>query len=171
MSVKYQIYFFYLAAIGWSLSLVVHLLALAGVDASETVSATWLLHIGIFAVWIPAILTLRSRSDGQSAMRKYGIFGLLTTAPFWLRAVAALGLAYAVLNFLLFMGGQPGSPTAANGVYSLQNHGTIVKVLTESEYYRYKANEVRGFSGHWMAFYGFAAAVLYPFNINKNTVQ
>jgi hypothetical protein len=38
--------------------------------------------------------------------------------------------------------------------------------ITEQEYHHYKAATIRGFSGHWVAFYGLAAAVLYPFKRN-----
>jgi len=39
----------------------------------------------------------------------------------------------------------------------------LLATLTEKEFHHYKANETRGFSGHWIAFYGIAMAVLFPF--------
>ena len=56
---------------------------------------------------------------------------------------------------------QPGTPEIRDGQYILQNHGHLVKTVTESEYYHYLANQTRAFSGHWIMFYGIAAAVLF----------
>jgi hypothetical protein len=56
------------------------------------------------------------------------------------------------------------TPGIQNGQYILHNHGQFVRNLTEKEYHHYQANTLRGFSGHWIAFYGMAMAVLYPFN-------
>ena len=57
-----------------------------------------------------------------------------------------------------------GVPDIWEGQYVLHNHGTLIRNITEQEYTAYKAAEVRGFSGHWLAFYGIATALLYPFN-------
>lgn len=65
------------------------------------------------------------------------------------------------------MSSQPGSPEIQDGQYILQNHGKLIRTITEQEYHHYKANEVRGFSGHWLIFYGFSAALLYPFGKGK----
>jgi len=63
---------------------------------------------------------------------------------------------------MLFAISQSGVPDIKNEQYILQNHGQLIRILTEQEYHHYKANEVRGFSGHWIAFYGIAMAVLFP---------
>lgn len=44
--------FFYIAATGWIVSITVHLLALFDI----TMPFAMILHIGIFAVWIPLVL-------------------------------------------------------------------------------------------------------------------
>jgi len=77
--------------------------------------------------------------------------------------IAAAGLFYAFVNFLLFMTMQNGTPAFKDGQYYLHNHGKLIRNITEQEYHHFKANLLRGFSGHWIAFYGIAAAVLYPF--------
>jgi len=50
------------------------------------------------------------------------------------------------------------------------DHGTLIRIITEKEFHHYQANEIRGFSGHWLIFYGFAAAVLYPFKNASDNV-
>jgi hypothetical protein len=93
--------------------------------------------------------------------------------PTWLAVLAIGGFLYAFLNFMLFMGSEIGTPDIEGGKYILQNHGQLIKTITEQEYHHFKANEMRGFSGHWIAFYGIAMAILYPFSrpqiaVNQN---
>jgi len=60
---------------------------------------------------------------------------------------------YLVINFVVFialMGS--GSPEFSGGKFYLSNHGHVIREITESEFHRYEAYEVRGFSGHWMFF-------------------
>ena len=53
--------------------------------------------------------------------------------------------------FMFATGG--GSPSIQDGKFVLQSHGRLIRALTEPEYTAFKANEIRGFSGHWMVFY------------------
>jgi hypothetical protein len=83
------------------------------------------------------------------------------------------GFYYAIVNFLVFMFSDPGTPAIKDGQYYLHTHGQWIRNITEQEYHHYKAATIRGFSGHWVAFYGLAAAVLYPFkrNLKLQSVQ
>jgi hypothetical protein len=83
-------------------------------------------------------------------------------APKWMIVVAIGGICYAFFNFLFFMFSDDGTPTIQNGHYVLQNHGQWVKDISAQQYHRYKTNTLRGFSGHWIAFYGVAMLVLFP---------
>ena len=62
-------FIFYLAAAGWIISLVIHILSLAKTDVEASIPYIWILHIGIFAVWIPAIRVLRI-VPGESGRKK-----------------------------------------------------------------------------------------------------
>src|SRR6266540_914652 len=53
----------WLAVAGFFASLLVHLLALIGLP-SPFGSATWLLHIGIFVVWLPTVLVAQRLGKG-----------------------------------------------------------------------------------------------------------
>lgn len=165
-------FLFYFAVAGWTSGLLVHLLSLADIDVAGKVPFVWILHIGVFVVWLPTILALRNNEElkayQQPGMRNQRnplkFFRILfRQTPTWLAILAMGGFVYAVVNFMMFMGSQPGVPDLKDGQYVLHNHGQLVRTLTEQEYHHYKANEVRGFSGHWLAFYGLAAAILFPF--------
>lgn len=160
---------FFIAVFGWCAGLAVHLLSLMDIDVRAYFEPIWLLHIGIFVVFVPAVFELNkneSIKELRKANKKPGSFELykiiFQNTPNWLKIIAIAGFLYAVINFLFFMATQGGSPSIKDGQYVLQNHGNILKVLTETEYTHYRANEIKGFSGHWLAFYGFAAAILYP---------
>ncbi len=168
---------FYFAITGWTLGLIVHLLSIADYNTAEKVPFIWFLHIGIFIVWLPTVLML-TKNEELKAFRRSGSLKQLNPVtaskiffgqtPTWLKIIAVAGFFYTIINFVLFMvTSQLGVPDIKNGQYVLHNHGKLIKILTEQEYYHYKANEVRFFSGHWLLFYGFAAAVLFPFNKRK----
>jgi hypothetical protein len=162
---------FYTAITGWSLGLLVHLLSIAGINVSDNFPFVWLLHIGIFVVWIPAIFELRKNPElkerEQSGllkqMKPFGYWKIIfKDKPVWLSVLAIAGLVYAFFNFMFFTFQQTGSTDFQNGQYILHNHGQLIRTISIAEYNQFKADITRGFSGHWMAFYGFAAAVLFP---------
>jgi hypothetical protein len=127
------------AAIGLALSLVAHLLAYAGLQLGGT-GLFFALHIGIFPLWIPVMLIVGRMSGGSRSRDVWK--AILAECPVWMKYMTLGFLAYAVVNFALFMlliafvhpnAGQHGAPPSA--VW-------------------------RGFSGHWMAFYSAALAVV-----------
>lgn len=164
--------FFFVAIAGWLLGLMVHLLSIAGVNVIDKVPFVWVLHLGIFAVFIPAMVDLsgrpamkaRRKADFRTRMQASGFYKIVfSQTPTWLTMLTAAGFVYAVINFLWVFSSFAGVPEIENGHYVLQNHGKLIKTLTEQEYHWHKAMELRGFSGHWLAFYGISAAILYPF--------
>jgi len=171
--------FSYIAAAGLILSIVVHLLSLFGIDVSGPVPFVWMLHLGIFVVWFPAILELRKNQEIKEIKAKSGInpikfySTIFKGIPKPLMYFMIFILVYATLNFFFFMkfsGG--GGPGIQNGKYVIENHGTILKEITESQYFSMKANEIRGFSGVWMVFYSFALGILWPkTQTEKNAVN
>jgi len=104
----------------------------------RTVSSPFLvLHVGTFVVWLPSVLVAQ-RLVGNARRTDFWKV-VLKGAPDWMRYMVYGFLGYAILNFLFFMtkassGGSGANPPAA---------------------------EWRGFSGHWMAFYSAALAILY----------
>jgi hypothetical protein len=91
--------FMYIAAIGVVLSVVVHISALLGMP-SPFGEISWVLHMGIFVVWLPAILVANKLVRGfkQKDFWKAALRG----CPQWMKNLIYLFLGYAILNFTIF---------------------------------------------------------------------
>ncbi len=131
--------FMVLAACGLALSIVAHAMSLAGVPIPGG-NLIWGLHVGIFVVWIPTVLA--SVKMTQHVNRKDFWKVALAGCPEWMRRSFYVLFGYAILNFILFFVSMAGQPKQDR-----KNAAT--------------PDVVRGFSGHWMIFYGAAFAVLY----------
>ena len=94
------------------------------------------MHIGIFVVFLPAILLgrMRGQSSRWASMTKGG-----SGIPSWAKTFGAIVFGYAMVNFIVFFVQMPGG----------KQHGAPSALMW------------RGFSGHWMVFYLFAFGVLY----------
>jgi hypothetical protein len=132
--------FMYLAALGLALSVMVHVSTLLGIS-SLLGDISWVLHMGIFIVWFPAVLV--ANRAGKDFRQKDFWKAALRACPKWMKHLAAFFFGYAILNFVLFFI----SDTAGGGLKSVGNNSP--------------ADMFRGFSGHWMAFYAVAMAILY----------
>jgi hypothetical protein len=146
-----------LSAVGLIISALVHFSTYVGFDPQSDGPAVWLLHIGVFIVFIPAVWVANIKR--QADVRKSNQFWPL--APTWMKNLTNLLGLYAGVNFVIFiylimvvMGG--GTPEKEPGGYVLRNHGTLVRKISEQEYHRYRAYIMRGFSGHWVLFYALA---------------
>ena len=94
------------------------------------------MHIGVFIVFLPAILLGARRRKGYSLNS-----GLQVGAqwPTWAKRFALIVFVYAIANFGFFL------VQAGNQ----KKHGPITALMW------------RGFSGHWMVFYLFSLGLLY----------
>ncbi len=174
-------FLFILACIGWTISLLFHLIALlVDYNISEQFPFVWLLHIGIFVVWLPTVLSLKNnielkglRQNNTLGFAKHKNFfkTIFRHTPTWLTIIAAIGFIHALFNFIIIIAIQPYTAEIKNGAYILQNHGHTIKTITEMEYNHYSALQLMLFSGHWIAFYGIAAAVLYPYKVSKQVIE
>jgi hypothetical protein len=126
-----------LSAVGLALSLWVHL----GAVMSRRVAPEpffWILHMGIFVVWLPTVLVARKRVANRSSKDYWKV--VLRGSPEWMRYMVYGFFGYAFVNFALFMSK---APTEKSG------GGDTPPIVW------------RGFSGHWMLFYSAALATLY----------
>jgi hypothetical protein len=135
-----------LSACGLAASLWVHLGALAGRRVAPQ-SVFFLLHIGIFVVWFPAIFIAQKRV-GTSRRRNFWSL-ILQGAPAWMRYMVYGFCGYAVVNFIFFMLHSPPSGTSGGPPPSVW----------------------RGFSGHWMAFYSAALAIFYAAAVSNKSPE
>jgi len=165
--------FFYFAIIGWGLSLSVNIFSILNYNVEEKYPYVFLLHIGIFIVWLPAMIIMmknnKSKKEGLfdfSFINPFTFFkSMFGYAPIWLRTVAITGFFYAFVNFFISFGFPsfiPGQNVLHDEEYSEQR----IENVDHNE-----ANTTRGFSGHWLAFYGIAAAVLYPYRRKENNAE
>src|SRR5262245_11911762 len=120
----------WLAIAGLIASAVVHVSSLFGL-AQPFGAAAWGLHVGIFVVWLPAVLAAHRLSKG--AKRSEFWTATLRGCPPWVRRTFYGLFAYTFVNF--FAG---------------------IALGPDSEPERFRI-----FSGHWMLFYFMAAAILY----------
>ena len=169
---KSLIILFYFTLACWAASLIAHLSSIADFDLIDKFPFIWFLHAGIFIIAITAIFVVRQFPEMQNQQIRSNPFKVLKTltkeTPYWLIAIAVAGFIYAGINFSLFASSQLGSPEIKDGQFILENHGQFIKTITEQEYHHYQANIVRGFSGHWLAFYGIGLTILYPFKKKRN---
>lgn len=149
-----------IAVAGLALSAIAHFLTFAGIDPENIFPWVWLLHIGIFVVWIPTVLISKKLTDKSS--RKDAWKEAVKYSPAWMTKLCGVLFAYVFFNFFftIFVLNKGGVPSVINGEKVLHSHGKIIRKLTDEEYERHKAYGVRTFSGHWMLFYGVAATVL-----------
>ena len=135
-----------LSAVGLVVSLWVHISAVAGRRVLPE-EFFWILHVGIFVVWFPAMLVAK-RTVGSTNRRDFWKVAL-KNAPAWMRYVLYTFFAYAAINFALFFYNiQTGRPAATP-----------------------EPMEWRGFSGHWMIFYFAAFAILYSAAIGQKSIR
>ena len=126
-----------LSAIGLAVSLWVHFGALLGRKLIPS-EYFWILHMGIFVVWFPTVVVANKVTMNVRRQDYWKV--VLRGAPKWMLYMVYGFLGYAVVNFLYFM-------------VTTQSAGQNRSGTSPEEW--------RGFSGHWMAFYSAAFAVLY----------
>ena len=81
--------------------------------------------------------------------------------PGWSRIPVYVLFGYFIFNMIfLFVALRGGSAEVVNGSYVLNPHGKLSRYLTEDEYLRFTAYELRFFSSGWMIFYGASSAYL-----------
>ena len=128
--------FVLLSGIGLVVSLWVHLGAVMGRRVAPE-AFFWMLHVGIFVVWFPAVFVAQRLVGNVNRKDLWKV--VLKDSPDWMRYMVYGFFGYAVVNFLFFMTKAPSGGSGANP----------------------PAVVWRGFSGHWMAFYSAALAILY----------
>jgi hypothetical protein len=124
------------AAIGLLLSVASHIASWFG-SKGPLGDFAFVLHIGVFVVWIPAVLVQLRLTDGVN--RKDQWKAMLRGCPRWMRLTVSGLFLYALVNFIIFV---VIAPVKAP-------RGTMPPSV------------VHGLSGYWMVFYAVAFAVMY----------
>jgi hypothetical protein len=135
------------ALVGFLLSLVIHGLTFTGINIE--MEQVWLLHAGGIFLCFPLFSSLHGRLG-----KNLTITQMRKLLPIWANALVVATFVYAFINFALFiLHSEGGSPGVKDGMYVLQNHGRLIRQLSQQEYELYKVYAVRGFSGHWLFLY------------------
>src|SRR5258706_7171333 len=121
-----------IAGMGLCASIVCHLMAWLHVQPQGGKSV-FVLHVGFLVLWFPLVICANRTMPKGGPNNTEHLFAEL---PKWVPVAIKILFVYALLNFVYFIFSTRHYPK--NGVpFSLQ---------------------LRGFSGHWMMFYGAAAA-------------
>jgi hypothetical protein len=116
------------------------------------------LFVSMFVFFIPAC-AIQSRKE-KGARSKADAF---RDSPRWVRIVIGCLFAFTLLNFAAFIFlMRHGSATRINGEPTLASHGHVYAHITEDEFRRYEAYEVRGATGHIALFNAVSAGLLFP---------
>ena len=124
-----------ISTLGLALSVSAHILSWAGVEMPTVVMG---LHVAAMVCALPAILA-GYRLTRDYPQRDYWKVALRGCPP-WMRRATYGFFGYAIVNFILFVSSGPRGTAPGGGV---------------------PPEVVRGFSGHWMAFFAVSAALLY----------
>lgn len=141
--------FGYTALCGFVISLAIHFAAIAGIDLAHRFPPVWGMHVGMFVVFVPFVLT------SQKALgRRPSLSQLRAAFPAWALILGAGLMIYVMFNFLFFMASAGnGSPELIDGKYVLQYRGKFIRDSSAAEFAAIGANMLRGFSGIWLLFY------------------
>lgn len=165
--IKFKNYVFIAAVISAIVSILIHILCIAGYTPLTGVKAVWVMHVIIFPVWGYAIWYLNNLllpyKNGNTKPGIVGYFKIVFKGlPVWVGVLGIVLFYYAPVNFVICMLQMPGTPAIIGGQYVLHNHGKDLVILTQQQYYLALLNELRMFSGNWIAFYSTAVVLLYP---------
>jgi hypothetical protein len=122
------------AGIGLVLSIVVHVFSLFGV-ALPLKDAVFLLHMGIFVIWLPVVALNQGKRKGND---------FFSRGPKWAQRLLTVIFVYAIANFIYFAATQPPRSSRKSGSSNPAPPGVL-----------------RGFSGHWILFYSAGFMVLW----------
>lgn len=135
--------FVLLSAVGLGVSLWIHLGAVFGKKVAPA-HFFLLLHLGCLVVWLPAVLVASSRV--RNSYEKNYWDRVFRGSSAWVKYTVYAFAGYAVVNFLLFF--------AQAFLDQVSDRPIIIGEGTPALVWR-------GLSGHWMAFYSGALAILY----------
>lgn len=155
-----KIFLFYLAVAGWLLSLFVNTNALQGVDLTVDHGYVWLLHVGIFIVWLPAVLELRKNEELKQLkyqplkdrFKPFATYNIMFKGtPLWIKALICCCSVYAFVTFFYFNFYKGLTGPAVHNISGSSGRGGPSPGMLAS------------FSAIWLLFYGVAAGIQYPY--------
>jgi hypothetical protein len=163
-----MIVFALLAALGLLISIGANVSTFFGVEPMHRWPYLWLLHLGMFVVFIPAGC-VQIQHENKKPFRWRDVFGYL---PGWMRWMLVSMIIYAPVSALAFVivCGSGGPSKEPDGSYAMTSHGRILRMLTADEYHRASGYEFRCLSSWWIAFYSISLALLLSASKRKKAI-
>jgi hypothetical protein len=138
------------SACGLAASIATYVESYLGASMDGIVRIAIFLHIGVFMLLLPMFALEYSGLNDRTFLWK----GFAQGKPKWATSAIRLLALFFATHFVLFLvQSHVASPEVINGQYVLNNHGRIVKVLTQPEYLSLKGAELRLFATGWIFFY------------------
>lgn len=139
-----------ISLVGFSLSTIIHMLAIFGMNMVSYVPYIWYMHFGILALAIPTIIFFNI--DGLGKRNFWGHF--FEPMPIYTKTFLKVVGFYFIINFAIMTYLLKfGTPDVWGTKLVLQSHGTIIEELSVEEYNKNFNYVVRMFSGGWIYFY------------------
>lgn len=162
-----------IGAIGYLIALSLYLLTFWKVDASTTPVYSPLTFL-LYATWMVTIFKLvrdpkvkeHQKSKSMNPITFFKV--IFNGTPVWVIVIAVASWIFGMISFAYLMNYQPGIVDIIDGKKVLQNHGSIIKELSNEEYKEALAIQSRQFIGHYLVFFGVGTAILWPDNSDKN---
>ena len=116
-----------LAWLGFGTSVFVHFSTYLTSTYHAYFAGSFLLHIGIFFVFIPMVMSIPREQNNLTYIAKQ--------LPRWAGILLLACGIYTFINWFSFINlSEGGGPSIIDGQYVLQNHGQIIREITETEY-------------------------------------
>ena len=148
---------------GLALSVVAYIGSFIGTTMDGIFRWAIVLHVGIFVLLLPMYGVEYTALKNRSFFWK----GFAQAMPRWVvPCVKVLGVFFFVHFVLFLVQSHAAAPEIKNGEYVLNDHGRLVKILTQGEYLGLKGAELRLFATAWMFFY-FVPAMYWWFPRNR----
>lgn len=134
------------SACGLLTAIAIYLVSFLGATMDRIAGQAIALHVGVFVILLS---TFATQYEDRPFWRGYRIKPPRLVA----QIMTALGVFFA-LHFVLFLLQSHGAaPAIKDGEYILNNHGHIIGVISQVEFIKLKAAELRLFATLWMFFY------------------
>src|SRR5580698_1764834 len=127
-------------------SILIYIASYLGATMESIAYAAIVLHGGIF-------VTLLATSVVQYKDHPFWRSNRIKPPKPVARAMTVLALFFAFHFFLFLVQSHGAAPAIRDGEYVLNNHGHIIGVITQAEFVKLKAAELRLFATGWIFFY------------------